>query len=85
MKTVDTNILIGTLICIPVSNPLGFLNKTGPYVDGIDLNKIFPGKPNGNPSQIFAHRFLNGIIQQVEYLIDIQTASCKKQKKKKMF
>eukprot|EP01080_Neovahlkampfia_damariscottae_P007645 gene7645-11967_t len=75
MKTIDTNILIGTVICLPVSNPLGYFNKTGAYVDGIDLNKIFPGKPNGNPSQIFAHRLLNDIILQVEYLIDIQTAS----------
>jgi uncharacterized protein len=81
MNSVDTNILIGTVICLPISNPAGYFRKKGTYSDGRDLNTIFPGKEFGSPSELFVHRFFNGIIKQMEYLIDIQTAKCNKKMK----
>jgi predicted deacylase len=37
----------GTIICIPVINMFGFLNKSRKFPDGRDLNRVFPGS-NGS-------------------------------------
>lgn len=74
MAFIDPNILIGTVVAIPVFNGPGFLKKQKNFIDGVDLNTIFPGKPNGTPSQVYVYRMFENIIKQVEYLIDLHTA-----------
>ena len=74
-NTVDVNELSGTLVGVPVVNVPGFLLNQRAFNDGIDLNRIMPGKPNGNMSEVYAHRILKKIVRHFEYLLDLHTAS----------
>ena len=60
----------GTIICIPVVNIFGFVNKTREFPDGRDLNRVFPGSRNGSLASRFAWHILNEIIPVVDYAID---------------
>lgn len=72
---VDISKLKGTLVGVPVVNIPGYLLNQRYFNDGIDLNRIMPGKEDGNMSEIYAHRFVNRIACNFEYLIDLHTAS----------
>lgn len=61
---------IGTIICIPVINVFGFLNKTREFPDGRDMNRVFPGSKNGSLASRFAYYLLKEIIPLVDYCID---------------
>lgn len=61
---------IGTIICIPVINVFGFLNRSREFPDGRDMNRVFPGSKNGSLASRFAYYLLNGIIPNVDYCID---------------
>lgn len=61
---------IGTIICIPVINIFGFVNKTREFPDGRDLNRVFPGSKNGSLASRFAYYLLKEIIPMVDYCVD---------------
>lgn len=61
---------IGTIICIPIINMFGFLNKSREFPDGRDLNRVFPGSQKGSLASRFAHHILTGIMPEVDYAID---------------
>ena len=63
----------GTIICIPVLNIFGFLNKSRELPDGRDLNRVFPGSKTGSLASQVAHKFMNEIIPQVDFIIDHHT------------
>jgi len=67
--------LVGSIVGIPVMNVPSFLRKKRRFVDGTDLNHIMPGRPDGNVSQVYAWRFVNRILKEFDYLIDLHTAS----------
>ncbi|NDI99593.1 succinylglutamate desuccinylase/aspartoacylase family protein [Flavobacterium sp. LaA7.5] len=60
----------GTIICIPVINIFGFVNKSREFPDGRDLNRVFPGSPRGSLAGRFAWHLLKEIIPNVDYCID---------------
>ena len=60
---IDVKELKGTLIGIPVANIPSFVRKKRRFNDGVDLNHIMPGKPDGNVSQVYAYRFFNRIVK----------------------
>ena len=74
-KEISDETVSGTIIGIPVVNVPSFLRKQRRFVDGVDLNHIMPGKPNSNVSNVYAHRFFNGLVRQFDYLLDLHTAS----------
>jgi uncharacterized protein len=61
---------IGTIICIPIINIFGFVNKTREFPDGRDLNRVFPGSKTGSLASRFAYHILKEIIPHVDYAID---------------
>lgn len=67
--------LKGTIICVPVVNVPGYLNRTRYFNDGYDLNRVMPGKRGGTNSQVYAYRFVDRVVKHFEYLIDLHTAS----------
>lgn len=67
--------LRGTLVGVPVINVPGFLMNQRYFNDGSDLNRLMPGKADGNVSQIYAHRIIKKIVRHFEYLLDLHTAS----------
>ncbi|MDP5168889.1 MAG: succinylglutamate desuccinylase/aspartoacylase family protein [Bacteroidia bacterium] len=72
---IDIKTLSGTLVGIPVVNVPGFLMNQRFFNDGNDLNRLMPGTPNGNMSQVYAHRILDRLIKPCHYLLDVHTAS----------
>ena len=63
----------GTIICIPVLNIFGFLNKTRELPDGRDLNRVFPGSKSGSLASQVAYKLMHEIIPQVDFIIDHHT------------
>lgn len=60
----------GTIICIPIINIFGFINKTREFPDGRDLNRVFPGSKTGSLASRFAYYILKDIIPHIDYAID---------------
>src|SRR5690554_4106133 len=60
----------GTIICIPVINIFGFVNQSRQFPDGRDLNRVFPGTPNGSLAGRFAFHLMNDIVPHVDYVVD---------------
>ncbi len=71
----DIEQLRGTIVGIPILNVPSYLRKKRRFLDGVDLNHIMPGKPDGTVSQVYAWRIVNKIIKHFDYLIDLHTAS----------
>ena len=74
-EDLDPAQLHGTVVAVPVANAPGFMVSQRGYVDGTDLNRVMPGKPNGSSPQVYAYNLLNRIVVNFEYLIDLHTAS----------
>src|SRR5882724_5435600 len=63
----------GTILIIPLLNRPGFYERSI-YVnpeDNDNLNRLFPGRPDGTWSERFAHALLNQVIAGVDYAIDL--------------
>lgn len=65
----------GTLICIPIVNPFGYNNNIRYLPDRRDLNRCFPGSPDGSLAARMAYTFLNEIVLKSDIGIDIHSAA----------
>jgi len=74
-EALDLLKLRGTVVGVPVVNINGLLLGQRAFKEYMDLNTIFPGKPNGNDVQVFAHRFSERVLCKFNYLVDLHTAS----------
>ena len=74
-ETLPGQILAGTVVGVVVVNVPGLHAQQREFNDGTDLNDIFPGKANGNVSEIYVHRLLERVIGHFDYLLDLHTAS----------
>jgi predicted deacylase len=73
---IDLDQLHGTLLCAPVANVPAFEAGQRRFPeDEKDLNTVFPGKKAGTPSQQYARAFKRMFLPNLDYLIDIHTAS----------
>ena len=74
MRTqLDPASLSGTVILVHIANVPAFLGRTIYYSpdDGKNLNRMFPGDPDGTISQRIAHILTTEVIEQANYLIDL--------------
>lgn len=63
----------GTIICVPVLNVFGFINKTREFPDGRDLNRVFPGSKTGSLASRFANDFMKLVAFNADYCLDFHT------------
>jgi predicted deacylase len=75
VRELDLDGLSGSVVAIPVLNGPGFLRHQRGFSDGSDLNRLFPGKPNGNSGQFYCHQIMEKVIKFLDYHIDMHTAS----------
>ncbi|MCB0332503.1 MAG: succinylglutamate desuccinylase/aspartoacylase family protein [Bdellovibrionales bacterium] len=75
LENLDPEQLRGSLVCAPVVNVPGYNLGKRYFIDDVDLNSTFPGKKGGKPSQQYAHIFSKTFLPDLDYLIDIHTAS----------
>lgn len=60
----------GTIICIPIINMYGFVNRSREFPDGRDLNRVFPGSKKGSLASRFAFHILTEVMPFVHYAVD---------------
>lgn len=65
----------GTLLCVPIVNAFGFIGRSRYLPDRRDLNRAFPGSPNGSLAARIAHLLLNEVVKRCEVGIDLHTAA----------
>jgi predicted deacylase len=73
--TVDAKRLSGTLIVFPAVNAWGLRTSDRYLPDRRDLNRAFPGSPNGSVASIIADALFDLLTKHCERLIDLHTAS----------
>ncbi|MEE4110626.1 MAG: M14 family metallopeptidase [Halieaceae bacterium] len=72
-RRVDPAQLSGRLLLVHVANPPAFFGRsiyTSP-ADGLNLNRLFPGNPEGSVSERIAHTLTTLVIEAADYLIDL--------------
>ena len=72
-RTILPESVRGTILIIPLLNRPGFYERSI-YVnpeDNDNLNRLFPGKPDGTWGERFAHRLLTEIISKCDNAIDL--------------
>lgn len=67
--------LCGNLVGVLIVNVPGLLLEQRKFNDGVDLNRIAPGKFNGNTSELYINRIIERIVKEFDYQIDLHTAS----------
>lgn len=67
--------LRGSLIAIPVVNVHGLLHHSRYLPDRRDLNRSFPGSDKGSLAARVAHVFIEEIVKQCTYGIDLHTGA----------
>jgi predicted deacylase len=68
----DPNELTGTLVVVPIANPPAFRTNTRWNVaDGQNLNRIFPGEPDGSISHWLARQLVDEVIPGADFVLTI--------------
>lgn len=75
IENIDINKLKGRIIAVPGLNHVSIQEDERKFVDDEDLNRIFPGKEDGDRSEQYAYRIKEKILPFFDVLIDMHTAS----------
>ena len=70
--------LSGRVVGIPIVNLPGFQQATRYLPDRRDLNRHFPGSPDGSLADRIAHSLFENVIRKCDMLVDIHTGSQKR-------
>jgi predicted deacylase len=72
-RDLDPAALRGTVILVHVANLPSFLGRTVYYspVDGKNLNRVYPGAPDGTVCDRIAHVITREVIDRCDYLVDL--------------
>ena len=73
VQSLDPKSLRGAIIAVPVVNMRMFESRTGfvSPLDGLNLNKVAPGRADGTFSEILAKVLLDEVIGRAAYHIDL--------------
>ncbi|KAF9897295.1 hypothetical protein BX616_005849, partial [Lobosporangium transversale] len=75
LHEIQCQALHGIVVAVPVANVPGYLLGQRGFSDGIDLNRVMPGKKNGSTSQVYSYNLMTRVIRHFTHLIDLHTAS----------
>jgi predicted deacylase len=75
MHDLNPSRLSGAVIGIPIVNVQGFRRGSRYLPDRRDLNRYFPGNPNGSAAARIAHSFFNNVVAHCDALVDLHTGS----------
>ncbi|MBI4408956.1 MAG: succinylglutamate desuccinylase/aspartoacylase family protein [Gemmatimonadetes bacterium] len=72
-RQLDPAQLRGVVLLVHVANMPSFLKRTVYYspVDGKNLNRVYPGRPDGTVSERIAHAITREVIERADYLVDM--------------
>jgi predicted deacylase len=72
-RSIEPREVMGRVVIVPLLNRPGFYERSI-YVnpeDNDNMNRVFPGRPDGTWSERFAYHFLHGVIAGSDYTIDL--------------
>ncbi len=75
MHELDPKKLKGTIVGIPIVNYEGFWRKDRYIGDRRDLNRYFPGNPEGSYPARVAYSLFTKIIEKCDIVVDLHTGS----------
>jgi uncharacterized protein len=78
LRSLEPSKISGTVIGVPIVNIFGFTHGSRYLPDRRDLNRYFPGRPDGSSASRIAYKFFNQIITHCDYLVDFHTGSLKR-------
>ncbi|MFW7378637.1 MAG: succinylglutamate desuccinylase/aspartoacylase family protein [Oligoflexus sp.] len=67
--------LTGTVIGVPIVNLMAFRRSSRYLPDRRDLNRYFPGNPQGSAASRIAASFFSRVIKHCDVLVDLHTGS----------
>jgi len=67
--------LSGTVVGVPIVNLLGFRRNSRYLPDRRDLNRYFPGDPEGSTASRIAYSFFENVVRHCDVLVDLHTGS----------
>lgn len=67
------NLQRGTVIALPIINVYGFINYSREVPDGKDVNRSFPGRPDGSLASIVANQLSTKILPKIDFGVDFHT------------
>jgi len=73
MRRLDVSILSGSIVAVPVVSPTSFAARS-PFVvpeDGRNLNRSFPGDPDGSFTEVLAHHVFSEFVVGSDVLVDL--------------
>ena len=73
-RRIDSRAISGRVIMVPMMNQPAFAagKRTSP-IDGGNLNRLFPGLPNGTATQKIAHYFQTELLPLADVVLDIHS------------
>ena len=75
LNKIKAKYLYGAIIVVPVVNVFGFIEQSRYLPDRRDLNRSFPGSPQGSLASRLAHLFMTEIVNHSTHGIDLHTAA----------
>lgn len=79
LDKVSPESLHGTIVGIPVVNRFGFATSDRYLPDRRDLNRSFPGEPDGSMAARIAHTLTQKVLRKCDAGIDLHTAATGRQ------
>jgi predicted deacylase len=78
LERIDPADVRGTIIAVPSANPAALITKSRGFAleerGPLDINRIFPGKPNGLLSERIAHLLFSEFVLKADLTIDLHSA-----------
>ncbi len=74
-REIDPAALSGSIVIVPVVNQTAFWGRTAFVTpdDGKNLNRVFPGNPDGSFSEVLACRLFDAVVRPADALIDLHS------------
>ena len=71
-EELDPQEITGRVAIVPCANPTAFAagQRKSP-LDGLDLNRTFPGKPRGQPSEQLAYCLFHDVLKQADFVFSM--------------
>lgn len=78
LRDPNLHLVRGSLIVVPVANPLAFDRHSRYLPDRRDLNRCFPGRPDGSLASRLAHLLFDEIVNRSAVGIDLHSAAVRR-------
>lgn len=80
LETLDANEVRGTVVFVPVQNPVAFeMGTRGTWVDALwgdsgNMNRLWPGRPNGWLTERMTHKLSSEVFPGSDLVIDMHAS-----------